>query len=74
MVNNGLISFQACEVGFDLREKQFPVYLPDGNYNVRYDGPDGPLTVAGSRQEIVRALKKAGYKVSKKAGECADPE
>ena len=50
--------------GFDLRAHDMPVYLPEGVQEVAYLNEDGKETIAsGSREEIARQLRQAGYKV-----------
>ena len=57
-------SLRAVDVGFDLREGP-AVDISDwaDGESVEYDGPDGPRTVHGTRDEIAMQLARAGYRV-----------
>lgn len=60
----GRTSLLPLDVGFDLRLHDMPVNLPEGVDEVVYLDEDGKEAIAsGSREEITRQLRQAGYKV-----------
>ena len=57
-------SLLSLDVGFDLRLHDMPVNLPEGVDEVAYLDEAGKEAIAaGSREEIARQLRQAGYKV-----------
>jgi len=61
----GVISLLPLDVGFDLKRTGHEVSLPASAKKVMYLGSDGEeKTVEGSRNQIVKALKGVGYKIT----------
>ena len=62
---NPPVSLLPLDVGFDLRvHDDMPVNLPEGVQRVAYlDNDDKEAIASGSREEIARQLRQAGYKV-----------
>jgi hypothetical protein len=57
----GDLRLSAIDVGFDLREQNMSVRLPDDFSSVGLDGEDGQYLIEGTRKEMIAEIKKAGY-------------
>jgi hypothetical protein len=57
------LSLMPMDVGFDLKLHDTSVVIPPGTKSVKYFWEHAEVILRGSREQIVEALKFAGYKV-----------
>jgi hypothetical protein len=55
------------DVGFDLRLHDYEVLVPEDAKSAGFDRDGESWLVEGTHAEIVRELKRAGYKIAKSA-------
>ena len=60
----GDLRLSAIDVGFDPREQNMPIQLPDAFSSVGLDGQDGQYLIEGTREEMIAEIKKAGYVIA----------
>jgi hypothetical protein len=66
-MTKSIVSYTSIDVGFDLRRHNMKIVLPNAITGVRFDSGFGDetqtKTVEGSREDLTKALREAGYKV-----------